>query len=318
MKQLIINGELQEHITNLEWADDLESVANTINFTSDDQFNIGSTFTLMDNNIEVMSGIISDYTQNEPDRFSYAGYDFGFYLNKNSIIKQFNGVKISDAFKQLCKDFNIPVGTIPEMTTTIKKIYKNVVLADVFKEFLDLIESKAGVDYFYFTCIDGKFNIKKYELIENLQGYVGDVFSISSIDTIQSPSVSVTMEDLKNRVIVTDNASDKITKRVTLSDANSISKYGLLQHIEEVDTDNKINFNQIAKNKLAELNKLKITVDLSMLGDYRMRKGVVMPVNNERLQIDGDFLIKSSRHSISDNKEIVTVNLERYDRSKLK
>lgn len=126
------------------------------------------------------------------------------------------------------------------------------------------------------------------------------------------------MEDLKNRVIVTDNASDKITKRVTLSDANSISKYGLLQHIEEVDTDNKINFNQIAKNKLAELNKLKITVDLSMLGDYRMRKGVVMPVNNERLQIDGDFLIKSSRHSISDNKEIVTVNLERYDRSKLK
>lgn len=317
MKTLLINGEALPHVGPIEWGDDLSNVANTISFTTDEQLQVGSKFALMDNDTEVMTGIISEYGQNERNKFQYAGYDFGFYLNKNSIIKQFNGSKISDAFKMLCNDFNIPAGDIPTMPSTVKKIYKNVVLADVFREFLELHKAKTGQDYYYFTCIDGRFNVKKFELNENLKGIVSDIFAIDSINTITSPSISVSMEDLKNRVIVTDNSSDKISKRITVSSSDSISKYGLLQHIEAVDTNKTNNLSGVAKNKLSELNKLKTTIDLTMLGNYEMHKGVIIPIENEELSLSGDYLIKSSRHSLSGVKELVSVSLERYDRSKL-
>lgn len=317
MKNLLINGEVLEHTGPVEWSDDLDNVANTISFTSDEQIKPGSKFALMDGANEVMTGIIAEYAQNEPNKFQYSGYDFGFYLNKNSIIKQFNSMKISDAFKKLCTDFNIPVGNIPTMSTTVKKIYKGVILSDVFKEFLELHRSKTGQDFYYFTCIDGKFNVKKYELNEDLQGVVNDVMAIKSTDTLMSPSVTVTMEDLKNRVIVTDNSSDKISKMVTASDSDSISKYGLLQHVESVDTDKKNSLSTIAKNKLSELNKLKTTIDITMLGNYEMHKGVVLPVNNDELSLSGDYLIKSSRHSLDGVKEVVQVSLIKYDRSKI-
>lgn len=317
MKTLLINGEILEHTSSLEWSDDLDTVANTISFTTDTQIAIGSKFVLMDKSTAVLSGIISEYTQNEPNKFQYSGYDFGFYLNKNAVLKQFNGMAISDAFTKLCNDFSIPVGQIPTMSATVKKIYKNVILSEVFKEFLDLNKSKTGQDYYYFTCADGKFNIKKYELNEDLQGYIGEAFSIISTDSLTSPSISVSMEDLKNKIIVTDNANDKISKQISLSDSASISQYGLLQHVEQVDTDINNDFNAVARSKLAELNQLKTTIDITMLGDWNMHKGVVMPIEDYNLSLSGDYLIKSSRHSITGNKEVVSCNLIKYDRSKL-
>lgn len=317
MKTLLINGEALPHVGPIEWGDDLSNVANTISFTTDEQLQPGSSFALMDENIEVMTGIISEYSQSERNKFQYAGYDFGFYLNKNSIIKQFNGSKISDAYKMLCNDFNIPAGDIPTMSSTVKKIYKNVVLADVFREFLELHKAKTGEDYYYFTCIDGRFNVKKYELNENLKGIVDGIYAYDSTLTIMSPNITVSMEDLKNRVIVTDNSSDKISKRITVSNSDSISKYGLLQHVEAVDTNKTNNLSKVANNKLAELNRLKTTIDLTMLGNYEMHKGVIIPIENEELSLSGDYLIKSSRHSLNGVKELVSVSLERYDRSKL-
>lgn len=318
MKKLLINGEVLEHTGPVEWSDDLDNVANTISFTTDEQIQPGSQFSLMDGTTQVMSGIISDYTQNKPNEFVYSGFDFGFYLNKNSIVKQLNSIKISDAYKRLCSDFNIPVGQIPAMSTTVKKIYKGVILADVFREFLDLHKAKTGEDFYYFTCTDGSFNVKKYELNEELQGVVNDVMAIKSIDTLMSPSITVSMADLKNQIVVTDNSSDKISRLIKVSDSESVSKYGLLQHVESVDTDKTNNLNGVANNKLRELNRLVTTIDLTMLGDSQMHKGVIMPITNEELSLSGDFLIKSSRHRVDSVKEVVQVSLIKYDRSKLK
>lgn len=318
MKKLLINGKEIEHVGPIEWTDDLDSIANTISFSTDIQIEVGSKFALMDGKNTVLTGILATYTQNEPNLFQYGGYDFGFYLNKNSIIKQFNGMKISDAFKRLCQEYNIPVGAIPQLNATVKKIYKNAVLSEVFKEFLELAESKLKADYYYFTCADGKFNVKKYEVNEDLNGFVGDIFSIASTDCLMSPSITVSMEDLRNQVIVTDNASDKVKKILTVKNSASISKYGLLQHVEQIDTDKNNNFNGIANNKLSELNKLKTTIDITMFGNKDMHKGVIMPVNNADLSLSGDYLIKSSRHVIDGTKEVVNTSLIKYDRNKIK
>lgn len=318
--KLFVNKTLVKNASNIEYSDDLENTADTISFDTDMQIKPGSQFALVDdfNNKTIMMGIVSEYTQNKKNIFSYSGYDFGFYLNHNSIIKQFNGLRISEAIKSLCRDYKIPVGSIPELRATIKKIYKNTTLSDCLKEILDLAKTKMNVDYYYMSCASGKFDIKKYQLISDLKGYLSNAYSILSRDAIHNPNVSVSMEDMKNQVVVVDSSSDKVSRKVIIKNQNSIRQFGLLQHIEEVDKNDKNNFSQIAKNKLEELNKLNITISLSMLGDSRMRKGIILPISNKDFDIDGYFLIKSSKHSVKDNKEIVSVNLEKYDTSKLK
>lgn len=318
MKVLIKNKDISK-IADLEWADDLENFADTISFTSDTQIPPASQYALIDENsgTTVMSGIISEYSQSERDKFNYSGYDFGFYLNHNSIIKQFNGIKISDAINTLCRDFKIPIGVIPKLPATVKKIYKNVLLSDCIKELLELAEKKMNVDYYYMTSSNGKFNIKKYEVIEDLSAYISKTYTMLSQYAIQNQNMTVSMEDLKNQIVVVDSSSDKISKKITVKDDKSIKKYGLLQYVEEVDKDNKNNYRKIGQSKLAELNKLTTSLSMTTLGDYRMRKGVIIPINNKLFDIKGDFLIKSSRHSISDTKELVTVNLVNYDRKKL-
>ena len=314
---LLINGVEIPHVSGVEWSDDLSNAADTISFTSDEQIEPGSVFALMHGENTVLTGIITEYTQNEPNRFMYGGYDFGFYLNKNTIIKQFNGITITNAVKRLCSDFSIPTGSIAELSGIIRKIYKGETIADVFKEFLELNSAKTGKDCYYFTCYNGVLNLLQYELNEELTGFNGEVFTIDSTETIMNPSISVSMEDLKNRIVITDNKSETVSKLVTAENSESISRYGLLQHIEKVDTAETNDISTIAKTKLTELNKLKTTIDLTMAGDYRMRKGVIMPITCERLQLDGDYLIKSSRHSIDGNSETVTVNLELYSRDKI-
>ena len=317
--KVLVKGQEVTNVGGLEWSDDLENSADTISFTTDVQIVPGSQFALIDENSgsTVMSGIISEYSQSERDKFNYSGYDFGFFLNHNSIVRQFNGIKISDAIATLCREFNIPVGEIPEMTATVKKIYKNVLLSDCIKELIELAQTKMNIDYYYMTSSSGKFNIKKYEVIEDLSAYIAKTYTMLSQNLIQNPNITVSMEDLRNQVVIVDSSSDTVSKKITLKDDESIKKYGLLQHVEEVDKDSANNYSKLAESKLAELNKLTTTLSLTMLGDYRMRKGVIMPINNVLFNIQGDFLIKSSRHSISDTKEFVTVNLEKYDRKKL-
>lgn len=310
MYKYLINGKEVENIVAPEWSDDLESYANAFSFSTYDVFEVGSLFQIVTQQGQtVLKGIITDFSQSEANYFKYSGFDCGFYINQNEIIEQFKKIPISDAIKKLCENYQIPVGDIPEMSATVSEIYKDKKLSDVLKELIELAKTKGCIKDVYSSCARGKFEILPYETITDLKGYMAEIFSISSEKTIFNPTIAVSFQDLRNRVVIADS-SDKSNKRVSVEDATSIQNYGLLQEVETVDTSKTNNLTQLAQNKLKELNKLSKTIDVSMIGDYRMHKGVIMPINDEKFGIKGSFLIKSSRHSINGSQEIVSVSLE--------
>jgi len=305
----IIDGVEVENLINPEWSDDLNNYANTFSFSTYSTYEIGSMFQMVTDTGEiVLKGIITDFEQNQANVFQYSGYDCGFYINQNEIIEQFKKIPISDAFKKLCSNYNIPVGTIPAMSSTVTEIFKDRTLSDVFTELLEYAKKKGCIKDVYFTCAKGRFDILSYETKTDLIGS-DSVFSAKSEKTINAPSIKVSMQDLKNRVIIADN-SDKNRKRVTVSNSTSISKYGLLQDVETVDTSKTNNLSKIASEKLKELNKLSKTISMTMLGDYRMHKGVIMPIDCDLYGIKGNFLITQSKHSITGEIEKVSVTLE--------
>lgn len=305
----LINGEEVENIVSPEWSDDLDNYANAFSFTTCEYYEVGSLFQIIaESGDVVIKGIITDFEQNDKNSFRYAGYDCGFYINQNEIVEQFKKIKISDAIKKLCENYQIPVGTIPEMSATVTEIFKDRKLSDVFNQLIEYAIAKGCIKDVYFTCAKGQFDILSYETITDLTGDMG-IFSIVSEKTINSPSIRVSMQDLRNRVVIADN-SEKSRKKVTVEDAESISKYGLLQEVETVDTSKTNNLQKIAQDSLKTLNKLSKTISLSMLGDYRMHKGVIMPIDCEEIGVKGMFLIKSSKHVVDGNVENISVSLE--------
>ena len=309
MYKYLINGEEVGNLINPEWSDDLQNYANNFSFSTYTTYEIGSLFQILtEENVVVLKGIITDFEQSGANVFRYSGYDCGFYINQNEIIEQFKKIKISDAIKKLCKNYQIPVGNIPEMSATVTEIFKDKKLSDVFNQLIEYAISKGCIKDVYFTCAKGLFEVLKYETISDLTGN-NSVFSALSEKTINAPSIKVSMQELKNRVIVADN-SDKNRKRVTVSDSESINKYGLLQEVETIDTSKTNNLTKIAQDKLKSLNKLSKTISLSMLGDYRMHKGIIMPIDCEMYGIKGNFLIVNSSHSINGQSEVVSVTLE--------
>lgn len=304
----LTNGEEISNVIAPEWWDDIDSYANTFSFSTCEAYEVGSMFQIITEMGEtVLKGLITDFEQSEANIFHYSGYDCGFYINQNEIIEQFKKIKISDALTKLCQNYGIPVGTIPEISATVTEIFKDKKLSDVFSQLIEYAKAKGAIKDVYFTCAKGQFDLLPYETITDLTGDMG-IFSIASQKTINSTNIKVSMQDLRNRVIIADN-SDKNRKRVTVENTESIGKYGLLQEVETIDTSKTNNLEKIASDKLSTLNKLSKSISLSMFGDYRMHKGVIMPIDCELYGIKGDFLITSSHHQPDGNVENVTVNL---------
>ena len=194
------------------------------------------------------------------------------------------------------------------------------ILFDLYKNAVD----KGFDDDYYFDCTNGYVNLVKYENNNNLKGYIANIFSIDSINNIESFAITRDAEDLKNRVVVycpvppnkkkgTQTQKTSYSEKYVLPNNKSIEKYGLLSYAEEVDYDKKVNYANIAEKKLNELLKVQDSISLNMIADYHMRKGVITTINNELLNLEGNYKIISSDHSIEGTKERVNVTVKKYE-----
>ncbi len=311
MYEYYINNKIVKNIINPSYSDDLETYANAFSFSTDFEIEAGSIFEIRSpgENKTVLKGVITDYSQNRRDILSYSGYDFGFYINQNEVIEQFSDMKISDAISKLCRSYQIPCGTIPQTQARIKDIYKDRRLSEVFSELIALAQKKGEYKDVYFTCSSGKFEILSYERKSDLSAIMSEALKTSIDNTINSLNIKVSMNELKNSVVIADN-KENLSKKVTVRDDESIKKYGFLQTVEVLDMSTTNNIQKLAQNMLKDLNKLICSIELSVLSDYRLHKGVIIPINLPVYKISGDFLVTSSTHNITKTKESVTVALK--------
>lgn len=239
------------------------------------------------------------------------GFDVGFYLNQNKVIKQFKNANIGKAIESLCLEYNISV-SLPPFKNIVNKIYKDVTFADVIKELLKLEKDKEGKKDLYIDCKNGKLNINQYAMEQDLTALIGNNLMVASDRTYSNCSVKKSIKDLKNRVIYTDNNETSV-KQIIRQNPASISSFGLLTTIEEVDTNKNNNLEELAQNKLDELNKVKEEISLNLLGDYRVSKGKLIDFTNTSYGLDGVYLVKSASHEISGAKETVSVSIEKLN-----
>lgn len=334
MYDYYLNGRLiNNSIIEFSYSENINDVATNFEFTSIQDFGLtleinGQTVL---NRIEIcevgettpfyVGFITDDEHTNDRNVYKYIGFDVGFYLNKNQVVKQFKGENIKRAIIALCSEYKIGEfnnqnqfsSNIPNFTQTIKKIYKGETFGDIIKEMLELERAKGGLQDTYIDCKNGGLNIRRYQVVEELIAVVADALLLDSFTTQNNISVKHSIQNLKNRVIVTDNANDKITRNFPLQENDSILTYGMLTHVEKIDTDKKNNPQRIAKDKLIELNRVTEEISLNIIADHRAGKGVIIPLDIDEYGLNGLYLITSANHRIYRNREEIAVNLKKRE-----
>ena len=306
-------------VVNINWGDDLDNIFTAFDFTTSEVLKAGEWIEIFekDENKTVLRGIITKTSQSQKALYTYSGYDTGFYCEKNKITIQYKtNTKISEGIKQALKEVEIPCKNIPDIIYTVKKIYKNTLVTDILKELLQFAVDKGLQNNLFYDCKQGYVSLNKYSENDNLKGVIANIYTIKSTDTIHGFNITSSIENMKNRVQVITSESDKgnitkVKKEYTTQNNDNVEKYGVLQETIEPQKDEK-NYKKLAELKLKELNKIEEKTSLTILANYKAKKGVIIPIKNDYLKLNDKYLIKSSKHAIEGTKEIVTIEIEKY------
>ena len=274
---------------------------NDLSYLFSDEIETGDVV-ILTNEKELFRGVIVSISTTKYSR-TVECLDYCFYLNKNKVIKQFDHIAASVAIKQLLQEINAPEGEISNISTSITKVYYSNTIAEIINDILKQVNEELGVKY-KLEFIDNKFNVNPFKKIN-----VEFRYKQTGNETINE-----SIQDMKNRILVTSNEQESTEILAIAEDAKNIEKYGSLQEIINVDPEqNEAKVRNIAKTKLKELNKVFKTVSLEGFGDDNFKAGRVVYLNNSKLKLFGEFLIKSCVHTWRKGEHIVNLEVELFE-----
>lgn len=325
MQLILIKDGQQIDITaisgNYSRSDNVNGLGMTFGFdiaiNPDDQYWIqdipepGDKLAFANNDQTVFEGIITDESKNGKRQRSYTAYDYGFYLNKNEVIAQFNDMAGDAAIKQLCGQFGIPVGSIAAIPTMIKQIYNGSALSDCIKDILQQATDEIGRK-FRLEVRDNKLYIEDYTnlVIKAMYQPASNIapFNVTLVPSNVSGGKSIV--ELKNTVVIASSKEKDVSVMAEVKDDSSITKFGMLRRVERVDDKDIAQVKNIAQNKLTELNKITQTQSLTLLGDDAIRAGRILEFDQPDIEMTGQYLVKNCTHSYSNHNHIMQLDLE--------
>ena len=309
-----VKYDFGSRVSNISWSDSTDQLGAEFSFSKpfskwDENYDgrlidCGDLFLLYYKSDLVFQGVITEISLNGTE---FRGYDLAWYLNQSETIIQFKNIRADKAIKQLLNKFEVPIGSIAPMKTTIKKVYKDETIADIINDIVNKVEDETDNNY-RIEMRKGKFyiiNLKRIEIKPTYKDELGN-----SIPCVNSAQISGTknIEELRNYVIYANTKDgSKGIKSIAKSQA-SINKYGLLSVVETQENLTAAKAKQRAKNRLKRLNKPAINFTCEMRGNYTIRPGRWIEFPRTDVGIKGWYKVKSCTHTI--NNGIYTVSLE--------
>lgn len=308
---------------NLSWKDNVDTLGMELNFDAarniDDKYmkgydiiEIGDKVILNNNDKEIFRGIIVDLGT-ERYRKSITAFDYAFYLNKSKTIMQFNKVPGNEVITKLCNEFNVPIGNITSIPTLITKIYKEETISDIIKDVLNHATNETGIKY-RLESREGKIFVEKYTdlIIKPKFKPAKNIGKIDVLKAIGGISKSESIADMKNSILIT-SSNEKSSRIIAKSkDDDNISKFGLLQEVESVDDKEMADAQNIANNKLKELNRIGEDISIGpLLGDDDVRSGRILEIDNDMFNLKGQYLVKDCTHQYHNRIHTMDITVEK-------
>ena len=321
-KVIIKDKDVSDIIGNLTWRDTVDTLGVEVEFELpvnryDKNFEflyditLGDPIQILNDKGEILvQAIIVTETPNGKIT-NFTAYDMAWYLNKSTVIKQFKKMIGNDCVKSLCKEIGIKV-EVSGLDTKIDKIYKDKSISDVIKDIIEQC-SQFNSKKFFIEFDNGTLKIMPYKKIKVFGQFEiqKDKF-ININENIGGVSLTKSIVDMKNSVLVITENKGAIRTIGEEQDTKSIEKYGKLQQVVTLDEKEFSKANLVAKNELKKLNRITEDFSIDVLGDDKVKSGRVIDIDLPLFNLKGEYLIKESNHTISNNIHRINLKLEGY------
>ena len=321
-KVIIKDKDVTDIIGNLTWRDTVDTLGVEVDFELpinryDKKFEflyditLGNPIQILNAKGEVLvQAIIVSETPNGKIT-SFTAYDMAWYLNKSTVIKQFKKMIGNDCVKSLCKEIGIKV-EVSGLDTKIDKIYKDKSISEVIKDIIEQC-SQFNSKKFFIEFNNGTLKVMPYQKIKVFGTFEMQKDKFINInENIGGVSLSKSIVDMKNSVLVITENKGAIRTIGEEQDSKSIEKYGKLQEVVTLDEKEFSKANLVAKNELKKLNKITEDFSIDVLGDDNVKSGRVIDIDLPLFNLKGEYLIKESNHTISNHIHKINLKLEVY------
>ncbi|MDF2546150.1 MAG: hypothetical protein K0R93_1048 [Anaerosolibacter sp.] len=261
---------------------------------------------ILKNGDEILRGIVIAEQKQGRSPIGYNVFDYAFYLNKSKEIYQFNKVSGKQAIETVCRDFNIPIGSIANIGVLINKIYIDKYLSEIIRDILDIAEKETGIKY-RMEMRNGKFVIEEQKnLILRATFTLADNVAANNItDAISNPSRRRSIEEMKNSIKLTSD--DQVV--VSVKNDSLIQQYGLLQEVVSIDKKDIAQAKNIAQNMLKDLGKIFEENTIDVPGHDDARAGRILEVEEPVTGMSGQYLIEDVVHTVKNGIHRMSLGL---------
>jgi len=321
-KVIIKDKDVSDIIGNLTWRDTVDTLGVEVDFELpmnryDKKFEflyditLGDPIQILNAKGEVLVQAIIVTETPSGKITSFTAYDMAWYLNKSTVIKQFKKMIGNDCVKSLCKEIGINV-EVTGLDTKIDKIYKDKAVSEVIKDIIEQC-SQFNSKKFFIEFNNGTLKVMPYQKIKVFGTFEiqKDKF-ININENIGGVSLSKSIVDMKNSVLVVTENKGAIRTIGEEQDSKSIEKYGKLQEVVTLDEKEFSKANLVAKNELKKLNRITEDFSIDVLGDDNVKSGRVIDIDLPLFNLKGEYLIKESNHTISNHIHKISLKLEVY------
>lgn len=310
MIEIKLNGRnIVDLVNSLSFENSIDSLSTTVSLTvpqvEKTDFNVkvkvGDKIEIIKEK-SIFKGLIVQTSQTNRE-CSVKAMDIGFYLNKNKVLKQVRNTAGNQAIKSICSNLGIPI-TIKGLNTKINKLYKTETVADVINDIIKQDTQQTKKEYCIYVLNDKVHIDFKGGLESKLSFKLTELDNLKENDLIISKTITNSIEELKNAILVVSNDSNSVIKLAISQNGKSISKYGKLQEVIELEAKEVKKSKNVAENLLKLHDTIKEDVSIEIVTDNYIFSG-------QSLKIDGKkYLIKSLNLNYSKDRFNGTLELK--------
>lgn len=256
---------------------------------------------------ELFRGVVFSLDIGINGKQSLTCYDYNVYLVKNEDTRKFSKVTASQIVRRLCRDFDIPTGTIEDTGYVIPRmIFEKKTLFEMMLMALTETEKQTG-RRFFITNRQGRL-----ELLERRKQVRQWVIE-NGVNLIDA-GYSLSIEDMRNQIKVIYRGEDAQTITEIARNNRLIERYGRMQHVEEVNEEKtRSQLRQLARQLLNDLATIDDEARITALGIDEVTAGTAIYVKESMTGIVGGFYVSDDQHNFANGAHGMSLTLSATD-----
>lgn len=306
---------IEPFVKSAEWSGDVAQPHRTLTLSLSNTLNgkeqavpieVGKEIRFYADNVGLFRGIIFEYDISDKGDAMITAHDENVYLTKNADSRKFVKMTAGAIVKEICKAFEVPVGTVANTGYVIPKmIFQGKTLWDMIVTALTETRKQNGRKFRVYSNSGNLYLIEKKDSV--VRWYLERGVNILSANS------SVSIEDMRTAVKV-EAGEEKKRITATAKDAINAKKYGLMQHYETASTDaTKSQLDQLAKQRLKELSKVGEEISVEAFGNVEVVAGTAVYAFESMTKLAGGFYVTADKHTFEDGAHRMDVTLSKTD-----